>query len=281
MASISLPQNIIIGFEGMPGAGKTSTLFELIKSYPHCILLSETNPEPGMGWETFSDSQKSDYFHTNWVERMDLITHRYDASQITFFLDRTFYSNLAFKYAFDKLTGSTSYKDYLEKYNEDFSKYEVSIMFILDVEPSIGLKRRQKIDKNIPFPWGEPKFLQAFREFYQYELPKITNTKLIYINTDTLSSIDLQKNIQSILKESYNFIPERNLQKSEVSADLQAALDFALEKQLEGPSSRVINVFGVPTVYFQRHSVQVIHNKPVLFNNRQLKYLLNNTQVEH
>ncbi len=274
------PENIIIGFEGMPGAGKTSTLFELIKLYPNCILLSETNPEPGMDWDMYSHKQKSHYFHTVWTERMAVIT-KVDIAQRIFLLDRTFYSNLAFKYAFDSLTGSTDYKEYLEYYHKDLSKYAMNLVFVLDAEPSIGLNRRKKIDNTTPFPWNEPKFLQAFRDFYLHELKKIANAKLIYINTDKLSSVELQEKIQNVLKQSFNLVAEDHLQRLDDLDNLQTAVNFACELNIEGPSSSVINVLGMPTIYFQRHSIQVIDTKPVLFNNQQLKYLLNSSQVKH
>ena len=52
-----------IAIEGMPGAGKSISLIDLISEFSdRCVLFSETNPEPNSKWQDFSASDQGDIF---------------------------------------------------------------------------------------------------------------------------------------------------------------------------------------------------------------------------
>ena len=267
-------KHVIIGFEGMPGAGKSSTIFELLTLYPDYVFLSEMNPDYNINWSQLSLSEKSKFFHTKWIERMEIISE--DNDNNTYILDRTFYSNLAYKYASSKINNDDEYDQYLKKYYKDLAGYNIELLFVIDIEPLVGLKRRRGIDKSIPAPWNQKQFLQYFREFYRYELPKITNTNIIYIDSTNISSLDLKTQITNTLNKNYNMKIKNKKVSYERTKKYDSIVKYAKNKKILGPSSKMVEVLGYPTIYFQRHSIQFADNGPVVFDNKRLKYLLNN-----
>lgn len=88
-----------IAIEGMPGAGKSISLID---------LFSETNPEPNSKWQDFSASDQGDIFHSIWTTRMQLAGTLSEVMPCLLF-DRSYYSNLAYKYASDKYCGTNFY----------------------------------------------------------------------------------------------------------------------------------------------------------------------------
>ena len=61
----------VIAVEGMPGAGKTSVLFDIAEELEGtCVLLSEMNLEPNSSWKKLSSKEQSHIFHNLWVDEV-------------------------------------------------------------------------------------------------------------------------------------------------------------------------------------------------------------------
>ncbi|MBA3814670.1 MAG: AAA family ATPase [Alphaproteobacteria bacterium] len=268
-------ENIIIVFEGMPGAGKTSILSALAEELEgRCILLSEMNLEPYSSEMTLPSKEKKDIYHNLWIERMELLkAHKH--SGLCLLLDRSYFSNLAYLYALDSLNGTSHYPLYRQEFERSFSDNQLDAIFVLDVSPEIGLKRRHLRGDEIPWPWSSLPFLKAIRQFYNEELPQITHEKIKYINTN--KEISNLKN--EFRNEICNLLGERNNPSSHHTAPDNEQLiilsNFAASNKLGKARTRLINVLGVPTLYFLKHSIQLEQGQPVFFNNAQLDKILN------
>lgn len=257
--------------EGMPGAGKTTSLIEIISELSEeFILFSETNPEPNAKWQDDEIEDQTNRYHQIWFDRMTSVDLLAQKSKSIFLFDRTYFSNLAFKYALDDLSGGHSYFSYLDLYERDLKEKKFSLIIILDVHPTIGYQRRLSLGNPIPFPWSEKQFLSCFRKFYLEELPKITSTPLIYIKTDSLSSSEVKTKILEILT-SYTSCQERTQISLNNSEAEELLLNFGKEHQLGNKHSKLVNVFGCPTLYFSQHSIQIVDGKPVFINNKRLR----------
>ena len=93
-----MAQGLCIALEGMPGAGKTTSLLSSVKFLNNTsILLPETNPEPDVHYEDLTD-----YFANIELERMNILSSE-NALQYNFILDRCYISNLAYIYATENL----------------------------------------------------------------------------------------------------------------------------------------------------------------------------------
>lgn len=260
--------------EGMPGAGKTSSLLELIPELQEeFILLSETNPEPNANWQDREIEDQTKIYHQIWFDRMtsaELLSKKLNS---IFLFDRTYFSNLAFKYALDVLSGSHSYSSYLNLYKQDLEEKKFSLIIILDVHPTIGYQRRLSLGNPIPYPWSEKQFLEAFRKFYLEELPKITSTPHIFINTDFLSLSEVKIKILEILTSYSKCQGKTQVSLSTCEAE-ELLLDFGKKHQLGAKHSKLVNVFGCPTLYFSQHSIQIVDGAPVFINNERLREVL-------
>lgn len=270
----SLEKNKIIVFEGMPGAGKTTILSSMAEDYEGaCILLSEMNLEPHSPETMFPLREQKNIFHQLWVERMHLLRVCKHLG-LCFLLDRSYFSNLAFMYALNRINNTFYYEKYKKSFEKLFLTNELDLIVVLEVLPEIGLKRRQLRGDNIPWPWSNLAFLEAMREFYKEELPKIFQQKIKYINTGKeINEVkkDIKKEIEKLIKKEEFFIfPYKTPEKKQIKF-----LDgFAIHNKLGKANTRLINVLGLPTLYFLKHSVQLDQNQPVFFNNAQLHNIL-------
>ncbi len=266
--------NYKIAIEGMPGAGKSTSLLDLISEFSdRCILFSETNPEYNSEWQDFSASDQGDIFHRIWTTRMDLANALSEKVPCLLF-DRSYYSNLAYKYASDRHCGTNFYDEYIKIFNKDLRDRQFSLIILLDVSPEIGLLRRYQLGDIITFPWTEVGFLEEFRRFYLKELIQFATCPIVTINTDNLSSSDvksiIRKEIQKIIGvrlEGYGDEFLKNVKNQ--------LLEFAQEKKLGEYHSELINVFGYPTIYFRQHSIQFYNGKPIFLNNQRWKEIIN------
>jgi thymidylate kinase len=259
--------NLIVAIEGMPGTGKTSSLLDIIGRHSHNItLLSETNPEPGEDIYSLNQNEQTNYFQQLWIERMKLI--RGIPYRINFLLDRSFYSNLAYIYAKSKYDADGSYQAYLDRFLKEFQGEEIDLLIILDASPEISLNRRKILGEPIPHPWNKIKFLEYLRHFYHCIMPKLVTFPIITINTDTLSLKEVTTKVEDVLKRHHILSDSKDVQANDHL--LKSFLSFAHENGLGNMHSKVVDVFGYPTIYLQRHSLQKVNNKFVLFNNRRL-----------
>ncbi len=92
-------------------------------------------------------------------------------------LDRSFYTNYAYKFAIDKDRNDLEFSKYVQLFHKDFDNQKLDLIIFLDAKPETGLLRRAIRGDKISDPWKEIKFLNEFRNFYLYELPKLTDTQ--------------------------------------------------------------------------------------------------------
>lgn len=288
---------IKIALEGMPGAGKTSTLFRLISDLNNvCVVLSELNPTPSiLSWKKLSTKDQGQKFHHWWASRMKIM-QRLSPHVKCFLLDRTYFTNLAYAYAFDKFldkrrygaevqdkkryikeaSDGKRYKEHKALFEKDFKNEYFDLLIILDVSPKNGLIRRNKINDKIPWPWFEEIFLSFLREFYHLELPKFFNGEILYIDTDQLSLNEtiqrINDKLKSILKVQIN---KKQINKYDLNAE-KIINKFAEDNNLGIFKSAMVNVFEYPTIYFRKHSVQLVDGKPIFFNNNRLEFIADN-----
>jgi thymidylate kinase len=261
-----------IAIEGMPGAGKSTSLLELIGEFQdRCILLSETNPEPNAPWQDYSVIDQGDIFHRIWVTRMHLVDALSQSTPCVLF-DRSYYSNLAYKFASDKYCKTTLYTDYLDIFKKDLKNKQFSLIIILDVTPEIGLARRNLLGDNISYPWTEVGFLKEFRNFYATELANFADCPIVTISTDNLTKSEVKSKIKAEIEKVIG--PSVNYETHFPESIKNQILTFGKEKNLGYNHSQVVNVLGFPTIYFRQHSVQIHNGTPVFFNNQRLKEII-------
>ncbi|MGH2611587.1 MAG: deoxynucleoside kinase [Rhabdochlamydiaceae bacterium] len=259
-----------IAIEGMPGAGKSTSLLDLISEFSdRCILFSETNPEPNSDWQDLSANDQGDIFHRIWTTRMHLVDALSEKMPCLLF-DRSYYSNLAYKYASDRHCGTNFYNEYIEIFNKDLRDKQFSLIILLDVTPEIGLLRRYRVRDTIIFPWAEIDFLKEFREFYTKELIKFVVCPIVTINTDDLSPSEVKSRIREEIQKVIGIPLKHHVVK--FSEDIKKQLlEFGQEKKLGKCHSELINVLGYPTIYFRQHSVQLYNGRPTFLNNQRWK----------
>lgn len=266
----ALPYSKIIVVEGMPGAGKTSALAALAEELEGtCVLLSEMNLEPNAPERNLLPKEKGAVFHKLWVERMEILKTFKDPD-LCFLLDRSPISNLAFIYALDSIEGTHNYPLHKKTFEESFSQAPFELILVFDITPEIGLERRMLRGDKIPWPWSDLNFLKALRQFYQEELSKYAQGKIKVIDAGKDHTI-VQKEVTSIILSFLNknknpsfpyLVPH--------TQQIETLHTFAETHKLGKASTRIINVLGIPTLYFLKHSLQLERGQPVFFNNQQL-----------
>lgn len=263
-----------IAIEGMPGGGKTSSLISLISELPgDFVLFSETNPEANSDWKHLTVNTQGGVYHKLWVDRMDCVEKLSRNKDLVFLFDRSYFSNLAFKYALDALSNDGFFSDYFEIFRKDLEEKKFDLIIILNVDPRTSLNRRRTVDE-VPYPWSEKRFLEAFQEFYIEKLPKITSSPIVLINTDNLSQAETKLKI----KEQLNlFSDTRNTKKYSYENQIERLfLEFAEQNQLGEGHSEVVEVFACPTMYFLQHSIQFVNGEIIFFNNKRLIEIVKN-----
>ena len=190
----------IIAIEGMPGAGKSTSLIRNIHRFGRCThLLPETNPIPSQL------KIENDFYLKIWVERMDLISDT-AFEKHSFILDRSFYSNLAYIYATESTKYFTKYANNMMKTMAEFE--EIQKIFLLDVDPQVGIERKLTANDIIPSPWNGVKFLKKLRQFYHQVIGDFYHGQIHLIKPNELANRLLaefgggvKKNISPISKE--------------------------------------------------------------------------------
>lgn len=179
--------------EGLPGAGKTSTVNALaahntlINTIPQ-ILPDEPNFDQDMTQEFFlrSDELKTERFLA--------------ATSDTSVADRYYASTLAFYWAYDKVHNTNSYDTvfcwytFAKKHGKLVTPYAV---FYIDVTPDISLARKGRTaSESTEDLWLNIEFLKYFRSYYDYFYTHVEpGTRLV-----KLSGLNLLEDIQDEIK---------------------------------------------------------------------------------
>lgn len=269
---LSVPSQLlssIVVFEGMSGAGKSSTIIAL---YPQLsknfFVLPELNPELSSEFKNKSLlEQIQDYYHL-WVKRMEIVKQ----SKVDFIFDRSYFGSLAFSYAIDRLQGTNYYPPLLNQMRSSFDfQTDFDRILVLDVDPSVSIKRRKTGGMDNYWPWNTTDFLKYFRDFYLLELPKLTKIDIEYINTTNLFPSQVKTIILNKLGitetiETTSF--------SQIQKDL--LVDYIETHCLGFLHSSPISLFGYPSIITETTCLQLDEkNHPIVLDNERLKYLLN------
>jgi len=276
-----------VAIEGMPGAGKTSAILKLASDLEgKCIVLSELQPLPQADWSILPAKQQSRIYHELWVSRMEVIT-KLSPHTPCFIFDRTHLTNLAFAYATDKFLHGKKYaekvenkqkyleepsyeKGYMEhkkQYIRDLNCKDFDLMIVLDVSVDTGLARRNRINDDIPWMGSEKIWLSFLREFYYEVLPEFYKGKILYIETGNLSEKQVLQKIRLKLEE---FLSYERTQTTFKEKDSNLLMAFAHSYNLGTRKSSIVSAYGYPTLYFRKHSIQVVDGKVQWLNNYRL-----------
>jgi thymidylate kinase len=284
-----------IALEGMPGAGKTSSLLHLVSELEGtCVVLSELLPEPTADWSILTIINQGRIYHDLWVSRMEVV-RKLSPYTNCFLFDRTYFTNLAFAYATDNFLKNKKYikeaknkKRYVNEpsyegiFNElkqltlrDLKNEKFDLIIFLDISPTTGLARRNKINDSIPWLSSEKVWLGFLREFYHKELPKFYKGKIIYINTEKYSLDETLQKIKTYLKDEIDIksclCTAKNKEVDQNSEEY--IVNFGKNYNLGPYRSEVVHVYGYPTIYYRKHSIQLVNGQLRWFNNHQLNLI--------
>lgn len=255
---------VILALEGIPGAGKTSCFSLLLdRFFSKVIFLSEINPEPKDFWINADSIIQGNHFDRLWVERGDLLSR----SSYSFFLDRSYLSNLAYWYATDGLLGTSHYQKRKEFVLRRFRKDFLNTVVVLTCQIPISIARRKKANSSANPPWNDEIFLQYFMDFYRRELPTFVAADALFFDTSQFSSLEIADKIQ----KQIGLFGQACIQER-APLNLQETFDaFASENCLGPALTKIYPVLERPTIYYRQHSLQYDDGKVVYFNNEQLK----------
>ena len=177
------------------------------------------------------------------------------------------------------LQGTHSYHNQLKLLINNLLDIPFHKLFVFDIHPEIGQKRRCLRGDQIPWPWSEEKFLTALHQFYKNELPQFGEVYFIDTLEDKKSIIsnlktEILKSLKPALESVLSYTPPNENQERAFSY-------FARRNELGAPITRTLNVLGTPTLYFLKHSLQLVEGWPTFFNNEQLYKLLKNYKKEN
>lgn len=180
--------------EGLPGAGKTSTV-ELLSSADDSLeAIPQILPEE----PTFDQDMSQDFF----MRSDQLKTQRFVGSGSSVCLsDRYYASTLAFSWAYDKMHGTKTHSKALKWYKlarkqgKLVSPYAV---FYINVPVDVSLVRKGRVaSKRTEDLWLNTDFLKYFGKYYDYFYRKVEpQTRLIKI-----SGLKALEDIQAEIKK--------------------------------------------------------------------------------
>lgn len=289
-----------IALEGMAGAGKTTALLQFVSELEGvCLVLPELLPEPRADWALLPIEEQGRIYHGLWVSRMKTLNKL--SSQVPcFFLDRTYFTNLAFTYATDRFLGrkqhlkeaqdkvryqkepcyENEYMKHKELFLKDLKNEHFDLLIILDIDPKIGLSRRHKAKDKMPWLSSEECWLRYLREFYHQELSKLYKGEIFYIDTTHLSQQEVMEKIRTKLEPLIKRDPKDTKERKESDRDVEKKLlAFGLENDLGGARSSLVYVFGYPTIYFRKYAVQLVDGKIRFLNTYQLNSYIKKKRI--
>ena len=193
-------KTLVLGFEGMPGSGKT-----LISNYlngflhPYVVIPEISCCPMPLDVSSSEKMMQRDIWHLE-QNRSDLqVAQRLKDVGIHVGLDRTYVSTLAFSYALSKTQG-TDHFDNIERYfasrKGDFEgNIDAFIYFDLSVEESM-----ERFEKKCPIArpmrfFTQPAFLREMQVYYDRFFGSICQDKIIRFN---ISDKDYKKIMEEL-----------------------------------------------------------------------------------
>jgi len=161
---------MLIVFEGLPGAGKTTTISALKSLFPCSVIPEVIEPEPINADESF--------FIQNDINKYQL-AEQYGRC----IMDRNFASTLCFNFSHDAAYGTNLYPAVSRKIHEMLEQnivHQPDMYVYFTCSKSTSL-RRQNASNNAN--WQDSKFLESTALFYEHFFTK-QRVPTITINTD-------------------------------------------------------------------------------------------------
>jgi len=184
----------IIAIEGMPGAGKTTSI-AVLKAYSQYACLDQlmlTNTE----LEALDNEQTSRAYLEAELGRTDNLRRLTYAGK-SVILDRCYISTLAYAYAraMTRHGEPTAFKNivgYFESIVHQIAMPDLLIRFDISLEKSL---ERRKAFSHLPqyYNWFNPAFLNSLKFFYEYKMNSYYAGPVRYIDSSDLSIDQMRK----------------------------------------------------------------------------------------
>lgn len=269
MQNKDIEKPIYLAIEGMPGSGKSTMIYDILKQKDeNIIVIPELNPPPGA---LFKNSKElENFYHQEWYRRKNLFNKLKPSLKKIVLFDRSSFSNLAVIYALDKLNKTSNYNRYYERYTKDLIDFPYDYMVILDVSVEESIKRKLKRDKKVQYPWNSYDFLKYFRYFYKHEIPKILKCPYVVINTDNLNELQSKK----IVENALNIKIDNKKINRKIFSKNYSKKEFHL---CSGQKTvAVSSILGYTVCYFDKYALIKINNNFRILDSNILGIIFNN-----
>lgn len=263
-----------IAVEGMPGAGKTSSLVRLAQDLgDQYIVLPEINFNVSSVYHNSNLKDQWRSYHHLWYSRLNIVSKYYN-NRHAFLMDRSYFSNLAFTFAMDRILGTDEYSKQYEAITINFSEKEFDLLILLNILPEQGMRRKITNKDILKWPYRSSDFLNHMYKFYKEELKSFNLSNLIEIEVSALSQLDLLKIIKSkILEKAPLDKKEINSNKIVNKKQMSTLLSFGKKHGLGSPCADPFFVLGYITLYFRYYCIQLDNDIPKFFDNRRLAHI--------
>lgn len=264
---------IKIAVEGMPGSGKTSSLLKLVQGLgDEYVMLPEINFNVSSVYHNSSLKDQWRSYHHLWHNRLNII-NRYYNNKYVFLMDRSYFSNLAFTFAMDRILGTDEYSKQYEAIKLNFEK-EFDLLILLDILPQQGIRRKITDNDVLKWPYYSSDFLNYMYKFYKEELTSFNISNLIKIEINALSQLDILEIIKSKIFENAPLAKRKiNSNKIVNKKQMSILLSFGKKHDLGSPYADPFFVLGYVTLYFRCYCIQLDNDIPKFFDNSRLAHI--------
>jgi len=234
------------------------------------LILPEINPVNSSDWINSPPELLFNTLHKLWKLRIKSISLFKENQHFIF--DRSFFTHLAYFYAYDKQNATCFFNKQLKLHNRDLDSEYFSSIIILITSVENSIKRKKELFDSCQLK-KELAFLQNFQEFYLKILPNIISPQNIkIIDTDILDKNNTQK---AILTQICSSLTKKQTQKHFIPnyRQISKIKMFAKQNNLGLISSNPLTIRGIPTIYYEKHCVQLNTCGPVFLDHKQLKIL--------
>lgn len=185
---------MLVVMEGLPGAGKTTSL-EYMASSGFTTIPEIVSPEPVNATEEF--------FMQNDLKKQRLA----DGAKGVAVMDRNFTSTLCYNFNHDKMFGSSNYKAIADRVERSLTIGELrqpDLYVLLVCAISTSLTRQSKSNSPV---WSNDAFLKDVRLFYLSRIGQ-SGCPYVVINTDTHAPDEVNQIIKSEVRKQQLHIRE-------------------------------------------------------------------------
>ncbi|MCL4397429.1 hypothetical protein M1403_00110 [Patescibacteria group bacterium] len=206
-----LNKSLIIGFEGMPRSGKTSTLKRLMEyNNARLVTLEEIyfSKEQLAGLTDKRGTIVESKWFIDCEEERAVRLKNLDKKAKIVIADRTYLSTLAYCYARSKVNSNPEEFEELVKYVKSKKQYLIpySHIILFDNSAKKTINRRRGCSRVDLVYWSNQRFMNHFESFYQNMIHKYTNASIIRLDARNISvqqTYLLVKNIIEKLTVNY------------------------------------------------------------------------------